>query len=145
MVTTVFDFINNSPQNIEFKIKVSIVEIYCEKIRDLLDNSKINLKIREDKTRGVYIQDVTEVYVSEDVEVYNLMKSGNSNRSISATNMNEGSSRSHSLFLLTISQNNIADLSVFFIFYIFEIFIKILKGKDGKIISYRFSRKWENI
>jgi kinesin family protein 5 len=67
--------------------------------------------VREDKNRGIYIQDVTEKYVSEENEVYEIMKLGNSNRSISATNMNEGSSRSHMLFMLTLSQNNLNDLS----------------------------------
>ena len=43
MVKTVFNFIEDSTQNIEFRIKISIVEIYMEKIRDLLDNSKANL------------------------------------------------------------------------------------------------------
>lgn len=94
MVSTVFDVIRNSPDYIEFKLKASIVEIYMEKIRDLLDISKKNLKVREDKnkgwflqlilqllfkifhvniTSGVYIQDVTEEYVVEDIEIYNLM------------------------------------------------------------------------
>lgn len=111
MVTTVWDNITNSPDHIEFRMKISLVEIYMEKVRDLLDISKTDLKIREDKNRGIYIQDVTESYVSEEDEVYNLMKIGNSNRAISATQMNEGSSRSHSLFMMTISQNNLNDLS----------------------------------
>lgn len=55
MVDSVFKQISDSPDHIEFRIKVSIVEIYMEKIRDLLDPSKINLNIREDKTRGIYI------------------------------------------------------------------------------------------
>lgn len=55
------------------------------------------------------------------------MKAGNSNRAISATNMNEGSSRSHSIFILTVSQNNLNDLSVIIKkltqFYIFLTFL----------------------
>ena len=90
-----------------------------EKIRDLLDISKTNLKIREDKARGVYIQDVTEKYVGEEQEVISIMDLGMNNRVISATNMNEGSSRSHSIFLMTITQNNLNDLSVLIIFYSF--------------------------
>lgn len=115
MVTTVFDAIGSSPDYIEFRLKVALVEIYMERIRDLLDITKTDLKIREDKNRGIYIQDVTETYVSEENEIYNLMRIGTSNRAISATQMNEGSSRSHSLFMLTISQNNLNDLSVFII------------------------------
>lgn len=112
MVNTVFSVISDSPEHIEFKLKVTIVEIYMEKIRDLLEVSKNDLKIREDKNRGIYIQDATESYVSEEIDVYELMKLGNLNRSVSATNMNEGSSRSHSIFILTVSQNNLNDFSV---------------------------------
>lgn len=118
MVNTVFEAISSSPEHIEFKLKVSLVEIYMEKIRDLLEVSKNDLKIREDKNRGIYIQDVTENYVISDMEVYDLMRLGNNNRAICATNMNEGSSRSHSIFILTISQNNLKDQSVF-IFFLF--------------------------
>ena len=113
MVTTVFEAIGNSPDHIEFRLKVALAEIYMERIRDLLDITKTDLKIREDKNRGIYIQDVTETYVSEENEIYNLMRIGNSNRAISATQMNEGSSRSHSLFMLSVSQNNLNDMSVF--------------------------------
>ena len=55
MVNTVFDTIINGPDYIEYTVKVSIIEIYMEQIRDLLDSGKNNLKIREDKNRGVYI------------------------------------------------------------------------------------------
>lgn len=133
MVTTVFENIDNSPDHIEFKIKVTLVEIYMERIRDLLDISKVDLKIREDKTRGIYIDNVTESYVAGEEDVYSLMKAGNSNRAISATNMNEGSSRSHSIFILTISQNNLSDLSVLIIFNI-KIKYNIFIGKNRKII-----------
>jgi len=115
MVTTVFEAIGESPDHVEFRLKVSLVEIYMERLRDLLDIAKTDLKIREDKNRGIYIQDVTEQYVSEENEIYNLMRIGNSNRAISATQMNEGSSRSHSLFMLTVSQNNLNDMSVNYI------------------------------
>ena len=111
MIDNVFSYIMDSPDHIEFKIKVSIVEIYMENIRDLLDKEKTNLKIREDKTRGIYIQDATESYVSDQSNVYDLMEIGNNNRAIAATNMNEGSSRSHMIFMLHVSQNNLIDMS----------------------------------
>jgi len=52
---------------------VSIVEIYNEKVRDLLDISKQDLKVREEKRRGVYIQDITEQYVSDENDIELLM------------------------------------------------------------------------
>jgi kinesin family protein 5 len=111
MVNTVFEAISATPDHIEFTVRVSIVEIYMEKIRDLICPEKINLKVREDKGRGVYIEDVTESYVSEEKDVYDLMRLGNSNRAISATNMNEGSSRSHLIFMMSIHQNNLHEMS----------------------------------
>lgn len=111
MVRTVFNRIDTASENIEFTVKLSMIEIYNERIRDLLDTSKDNLKIHEDKTKGVYVADVTETYVGEDQDVYNIMKLGNSNRAISATLMNAESSRSHSIFILTVTQNNMEDLS----------------------------------
>lgn len=55
MVETVFEHISDAPDHIEFRIKIAIVEIYMEKIKDLLDGTKGNLLIREDRQRGVYI------------------------------------------------------------------------------------------
>ena len=55
MVGTVFENIMNSPDYIEWTVKVGITEIYCEKLRDLLDSTKTNLKIREDPQKGIYI------------------------------------------------------------------------------------------
>ena len=92
----------------EFSISVSFVEIYCERIRDLFDVKKDNLAVGEDSTGGVYIKGVTEFYVTSREEVLSLMAQGNENRAVSATGMNAGSSRSHSLFLLAFTQRNTA-------------------------------------
>ena len=111
MVKTVFDGIESADEHIEFTVKVANCEIYLEKIKDLLDTTRSNLKIHEDKTRGVYIEGLSDRYVSTDSEVYDLMKIGTSNREVGYTHMNAGSSRSHSIFLITISQNNSKDYS----------------------------------
>ena len=55
MVKTVFNRIENSSENMEFAVKVSFCEIYNERIKDLLDPKKDNLKIHEEKQKGVYI------------------------------------------------------------------------------------------
>jgi kinesin family member 5 len=73
MVRTVFNRIETASENIEFAVKVFMAEIYNEKIRDLLDKSNINLKVAEEKGKGVYIQDITEHYVVSDEEIYALM------------------------------------------------------------------------
>lgn len=111
MVNTVFDIIQTSDDCIEYSVKISYCEIYLEKIKDLLDTSKVNLKIHEDKARGVFIDGLSEHYVSADDEVYELMSVGSNNREVAYTNMNSGSSRSHSLFIITVSQTNSKDYS----------------------------------
>mmetsp|Transcript_5893 Transcript_5893/g.9554 ORF Transcript_5893/g.9554 Transcript_5893/m.9554 type:complete len:364 (+) Transcript_5893:157-1248(+) len=109
MVRTVFNRIDMSSEAMEFSVKVSMCEIYNERIRDLFDPTKDNLKIHEEKQKGVYIQDISERWVVGEREVFDLMAVGTSNRSITATNMNAESSRSHSLFILTIIMNNTED------------------------------------
>lgn len=111
MVSTVFDNIMNADEDLEFQVKVAYCEIYMEKIKDLLDTSKVNLKVHEDKSRGVYIADLTEKYVSCQEEVYELMAFGTKNREVGYTHMNAGSSRSHSLFCVTLTQTNKKDYS----------------------------------
>jgi kinesin family protein 5 len=65
LVEGVFDAIGDAEEGIEFTVKISYVEIYNEQIRDLLDVSKSNLRIRDGAAGSVYIQDVTEVYVGD--------------------------------------------------------------------------------
>jgi kinesin family protein 5 len=74
MVRTVFNRIEASSATIEFSVKVSMIEIYMEKIRDLMDPSKDNLKVHEEKGKGVYMADLTEQYIEAESEVYQIMK-----------------------------------------------------------------------
>ena len=66
MVKTVFNRIEESDESMEFSVKVSMCEIYNEKIKDLFDTTKDNLKIHEEKGKGVYIQDITEKWCVEE-------------------------------------------------------------------------------
>lgn len=111
MVKTVFKHIQKAEENIEFILKISYCEIYMEKIRDLLNPGKNNLKIRENKTQGIFIEDMIEVSVASEEEIFDIMKLGGKNREVSATNMNAGSSRSHAIFILSVMQTNSIDLS----------------------------------
>ena len=77
MVSLVFSQILQAPNDIEFTVKVSMIEIYMEKIRDLIEPAKTDLKIREDKKRGIYIEDICETFVTEESEVYTLLHIGN--------------------------------------------------------------------
>ena len=87
----------------EFEVKVSMVEIYMEKVHDLINPSIQNLKIREEKGKGVYIENVTEIFVADVAEVYEILITGSENRSISATDMNARSSRSHTCLIVTVT------------------------------------------
>lgn len=73
MVTHIFEDIANAPPEMEFQVKVSMIEIYMEKVKDLINPSAQNLKIRELKGKGVYIENVTEVYVGDEAEVYQIL------------------------------------------------------------------------
>lgn len=111
MVGGIFAQIESAAEEIEFTVKVSMIEIYNEKIRDLLDPKKNNLRIHENKEQGIYVKDMTESYVGGEDEVFSLLKIGNENRSIGSTDMNKQSSRSHSVFILQIEQKNTVDFS----------------------------------
>merc|ERR1719326_985960 len=112
MVWSVFGGIYSADEHIEFLVKVSVVEIYNERISDLLNPGKDNLKIHEDKSGGVFIGEVTEQYVGGEQEIFDALKVGNFNRQQACTNMNEHSSRSHLIFMITLEQKNLQDHSV---------------------------------
>ncbi|RIB10372.1 kinesin heavy chain [Gigaspora rosea] len=112
IVEQIFQSIIDSPPTIEYTVKVSYMEIYMEKIRDLLNPQNDNLPVHEEKNRGVYVKGLLEVYVGSVQEVYEVMKRGGSARIVAYTNMNAESSRSHSIFVITINQKNLADGSV---------------------------------
>ena len=108
-INMLFESIMDSPEEIEFTVKTSMVEIYMEKIRDLIDTSRMNLNIREDTKKGIYIEDISEYYVSCKEEILELIRLGSENRIQASTNMNENSSRSHSIFIINVHQLNSKD------------------------------------
>ena len=106
MMQYIFILIEKANSDIEYSVKCQYYQIYNEKIQDLLDIRKKDLAIREDKNKGIWVEDCTEAYVSSQEEMYAVFKEGSNNRTVSATNMNKGSSRSHSLFVVTLFQRN---------------------------------------
>jgi kinesin family protein 5 len=107
IVEQIFASILSSPESIEYTVRVSYMEIYMERIRDLLSPQNDNLPIHEEKNRGVYVKGLLEIYVSSVQEVYEVMRRGGTSRAVAATNMNQESSRSHSIFVITITQKNV--------------------------------------
>ncbi|KAF7188487.1 Kinesin heavy chain [Pseudocercospora fuligena] len=107
IVEQIFTTIMRSDQNIEFMVKVSYMEIYMEKIRDLLIPQNDNLAVHEDKQRGVYVKGLGEFYVGSAGEVYTILERGGQARAVASTNMNQESSRSHSIFVIEVTQKNV--------------------------------------
>uniref|UniRef100_A0A3B5L2G3 Kinesin-like protein n=1 Tax=Xiphophorus couchianus TaxID=32473 RepID=A0A3B5L2G3_9TELE len=106
IVQDIFNYIYSMDENSEFHIKVSYFEIYLDKIRDLLDVTKTNLSVHEDKNRVPFVKGCTERFVCSPEEVMDAIDEGKNNRHVAVTNMNEHSSRSHSIFLINIKQEN---------------------------------------
>lgn len=109
IIESIFTAILASPETMEYTVNVSYMEIYMERIRDLLNPINDNLQIHEEKNRGIYVKGLMEVYVSSVDEVYDVMRQGGASRAVAYTNMNAESSRSHSIFVVTINQKNILD------------------------------------
>lgn len=92
-------------KNLSCTVEVSYLEIYNERVRDLLNPStKGNLKVREHPSTGPYVEDLAKLVVRSFQEIQHLMDEGNKARTVAATSMNETSSRSHAVFTLTVTQ-----------------------------------------
>ncbi|KAF6260559.1 P-loop containing nucleoside triphosphate hydrolase protein [Scenedesmus sp. NREL 46B-D3] len=89
--------------NIQYLVRASFLEIYNEEIRDLLSKSpKDKLELKESKDSGVYVKGLNAFVVKSVPEIRNVLEVGKKNRSVGATLMNQDSSRSHSVFTITI-------------------------------------------
>uniref|UniRef100_A0A8C8JA76 Kinesin family member 13Ba n=1 Tax=Oncorhynchus tshawytscha TaxID=74940 RepID=A0A8C8JA76_ONCTS len=88
-----------------FTIEVSYMEIYNEKVRDLLDpkGSRQALRVREHKVLGPYVDGLSRLAVANYKDIESLMSEGNKSRTVAATNMNEESSRSHAVFNIILT------------------------------------------
>lgn len=91
--------------NLRITVEVSYIEIYNEKVRDLLNpKNKGNLRVREHPSLGPYVEDLSKLVVKDFNDIEHLMDEGNKARTVAATNMNETSSRSHAVFTLVVTQ-----------------------------------------
>lgn len=88
-----------------YTCEVSYLEIYNEKVRDLLNpESKGNMKVREHPVLGPYVQDLSKLTVHNNAEIDLLMSQGNACRTVASTAMNNESSRSHAVFSIIFTQ-----------------------------------------
>ncbi|KAK3839567.1 MAG: hypothetical protein JOS17DRAFT_679007 [Linnemannia elongata] len=95
----------NTDPTLSYRVEVSYMEIYCERVRDLLNpKNKGHLKVREHPSLGPYVEDLSKLMVTSFKDIENLMDEGNKARTVAATNMNETSSRSHAVFTVLLTQ-----------------------------------------
>lgn len=117
IVSDLFAHMDNQTGEVEYLVECSFVEIYMEKVCDLLNKQKQNLKLRElsvrSKTKStgyesVYIEDVTKCSVRNVSDIMKVMRKGQRHRKVASTSMNKRSSRSHSVFILSVVQTQLA-------------------------------------
>ncbi|KAF9092972.1 kinesin-like protein Klp8 [Mortierella sp. AD031] len=95
----------NTDPTLNYRVEVSYMEIYCERVRDLLNpKNKGHLKVREHPSLGPYVEDLSKLMVTSFKDIESLMDEGNKARTVAATNMNETSSRSHAVFTVLLTQ-----------------------------------------
>ncbi|XP_035499964.1 kinesin-like protein KIF1B isoform X2 [Scophthalmus maximus] len=102
-----FEKINDdcNKEKLSYSVEVSYMEIYCERVRDLLNpKNKGNLRVREHPLLGPYVEDLSKLAVTSYTDIADLMDAGNKARTVAATNMNETSSRSHAVFTIVFTQ-----------------------------------------
>ena len=107
LFTMINNDLNDPDTNTNFSIEVSYMEIYCERVRDLLNpqsTSNCGLKVREHPLLGPYVEDLSKLAVRSYDDIRQLMDEGNKSRTVAATNMNETSSRSHAVFTMEFTQ-----------------------------------------
>lgn len=103
----IFQQIADRPQGWKFEIEVSYLEIYMERVNDLLNPDKQNLNIKEARDRGVFVDGLTrEENICGIEDIYDIIDRGDKIRKVAATKMNAGSSRSHSVLSIYLSQTS---------------------------------------
>ncbi|KAG3243059.1 hypothetical protein PI124_g12122 [Phytophthora idaei] len=106
----IFDRAEKTRSQAKTTVALSYVQIYCERIYDLLEpeTSPSTILVREDADRGVYIDGAAAVYVANVEDCLSLMERGNANRAVSSTEMNAHSSRSHAILILRVERKEFA-------------------------------------
>ncbi|CAG9325637.1 unnamed protein product [Blepharisma stoltei] len=100
----IFEFVRQDNGEIEYTLKCSMLEIYKETIKDLLDNVTKSLSIKECPRRGIYVQGLNQVCVTSEKGLLDLLALGETMRTVASTKLNKTSSRSHMMFVLEVLQ-----------------------------------------
>ena len=104
IVEEIFKRVEKSDRNIDFQFKLSVLEIYKEVLFDLFTQEN-NLKIIENKETGIYIENLSQVYLSSIEEFFNYVDLAQKNRKVAETKLNHNSSRSHCIMILEVEQS----------------------------------------
>ncbi|KAA0035167.1 kinesin-like protein KIN-1 isoform X1 [Cucumis melo var. makuwa] len=109
VVEGIFECTKSSDETSKYSIKLSMVEIYMEKVRDLFDLSRDNIQIKETKTQGIMLNGMMEAIQCLISHVNCPLQKGIANRAVGETQMNIASSRSHCVYMFTIQQESTKD------------------------------------
>uniref|UniRef100_A0A453S1N0 Kinesin-like protein n=1 Tax=Aegilops tauschii subsp. strangulata TaxID=200361 RepID=A0A453S1N0_AEGTS len=109
VVNDLFECLRTSEDITTWTVKLSMVEIYLEKVRDLLDLSKDNLQIKESKSQGIFIYGATEISIMNSSDALERLSEGIANRAVGETQMNLASSRSHCVYIFSVQHGSTAD------------------------------------
>lgn len=100
----IFEVVGSDEAETEYTLKCSMLEIYKENLRDLLETSPKSLKIKECPRKGIYVQGLTQVCVTSERDMLEVISLGEQMRTVASTKLNKTSSRSHLLFILEATQ-----------------------------------------
>jgi kinesin family protein 3/17 len=110
-IKDIFEYIKkNESENNKYVVKVSYLQIYTEIISDLLKPERRHLTIREDKEKGLFVENLSEWVITQPMEVFDLLKKGMALRTTAPTKINDLSSRSHSVFIIYLE--NIVNVEI---------------------------------
>merc|ERR1719482_2340411 len=99
-----FAYIRECQQDVEFILRCSLLEVYREQLRDLLSPSNLGLKIKESPSRGIFVEGLMQEFVVCEEDVYQLIALAEKMRAVATTRLNQQSSRSHVIFMLSCTQ-----------------------------------------
>lgn len=99
----IFEVLSQDPEIAEATIKISVLEIYREEVKDLLVPSKTALKIRETPSGASYVAGIHEEYVTSGEDLMSFLEIAQNHRAVASTGMNNVSSRSHCVLVITVS------------------------------------------
>eukprot|EP00756_Hemistasia_phaeocysticola_P000103 Hpha_TRINITY_DN10073_c0_g1::TRINITY_DN10073_c0_g1_i1::g.84160::m.84160/K10396/KIF5; kinesin family member 5 len=109
MIRSLFSHIQDMPVDEQVAVSMSVVQVYKERVLDLLDPGLRQCEIIEDRSRGIWVTNASDEPINSWDESRKLFADAESRRAVRCTNMNDVSSRSHMVFIVTMSRRRLAD------------------------------------